>query len=129
MPLPPMVAGGNISPSRFVMPSSTNENECLQATADARTIGISQRGTRNPPIAGLDDGLAAVAGEQLQIFGPGEVAMLEIGAAVTPGTFLRSDANGRGIPVATAGQWYGARALQGGAANDFIQVLVITGLN
>ncbi len=49
---------------------------------------------------------------------------LRLGAAVpTPGTWLKADANGKGIP-ATAGDVAIARAIQSGAVDDLVDVLV-----
>lgn len=126
MSLPPMVAGGNIAPMRFVKPSTLADNKCLQCGAGEMPIGISQRGTRNTPYSSLDDGYAAIAGESLQIYGPTELAMLELGGTVAAGDLLKSDADGKGV-TAGAGTMYGARASQAGTSGKLIEVYVMFG--
>lgn len=126
MPLPPMVANGNIAPQRFAKPDTAADNKCLQCGAGEMPIGISQRGTRNTPYSSLDDGFAAIAGESVHLYGPGETAVLELGGTVVAGDFLKSDANGKGVSAA-AGDKYGARTVQAGTSGKLIEVQVITG--
>lgn len=121
--LPPMVAGGNIAPSRFVKPSTAAGNKCLQCGAGEMPIAISQRGTRNTPYSSLDDGYAAIAGESVHLYGNGETALLELGGTVSPGDFLKSDADGKGV-TASAGDKYGAVTVQGGTSGKLIEVYV-----
>lgn len=123
-------AGGNISPSRFVMFDTSNDFTGLQATANARTIGVSQRGTRNAPISDVaDSGYAAISGDTIQLYGPGDNGvLLELGDTVVRGGLLKADANGKGVPIATTGttiQQIGARALQSGSSGERIQVEII----
>lgn len=124
----PMVAGGDIAPARFVKSSTTADNTCLQAGANDLILGISQRGTRNTPLDGLDDGLAAKAGESLTVYGPGQTAILELGGTVTRGDRLKANADGNGVAaVAGSGDNYGAIAGQSGTAGQLVEVLVNIG--
>ena len=123
----PAIANGNISPARFLMVDVTLDNAVIQATAGARTCGISQKGTRRTPYAGLDDGLAAIAGENIHFFGPPETAPLELGGTVTRGDGLKADATGRGVTAGTAGDNIGALAEQSGVLGDIIEVQIIAG--
>lgn len=131
----PAVAGGNIAPSRFVKlssaagtPSSTTEPVVLQSTAGSGNAGdppwgISQPSTRRVPLAGWDDGYAAVSGEVFTVIGPGDdAALLEVAATVVPGSELKSDANGKGILYAASGDWIGAIALDAGVSGDLVRV-------
>jgi hypothetical protein len=115
-------AGGNISPCRFVKQSTTADNTVLQAGAGETVYGISQAGVRRTPYSSLDDGYAAIAGEDLEVFGVGEVCNLELGGTVTRGDRVKSDANGKGVTSATNGDEYGAIALVSGVSGDLIQV-------
>lgn len=116
-------ASGNVTPSRFVKLSST-DNVVAQAGAGEAIIGVSQAGTRNAPYSSLDDGYAAADGEDLEVFGDNEVCWLELGAAATVGARLKSDANGAGTPVTANNDEWGAVALVAGASGDLIQVEV-----
>lgn len=124
----PSVAGGTIKPARFVIPSTTADNTVLQATANSKIVGISQKGTRRTPYSTLDDGNAAISGEPLHVFGPPETAPLELGATVTAGDYLESDANGAGITCSTDGHFYGAVTPQAGVSGDIIEVQVLLGM-
>lgn len=108
------VAGGNISPSRFLVAGTASGNTVVQASATGTLIvGISQEGTRNAGGTGADDGFAAIAGGQITIYdNPNEDdCLLLLGSAVTAGNLLTSDSLGRGIPTSATGQAYGAQAL------------------
>lgn len=121
----PMVAGGDINPHRFVKQGTAADHTALECDANDVPIGVSQRGTRNTPLAGLDDGLAAKAGESLQIYGQGETCLLELGGTVTRGARLKADADGKGVAAAAAsGDNYGAVASESGAAGQLVEVQV-----
>jgi hypothetical protein len=105
-----------------------NNKQVLQATNNAKIAGISQDGARQVPLNDLvTTNLAAQAGEYVAIFSDSDTdKLLEIGAAVTAGDSLRSDANGRGV-TATSGQNVGAQALEdGAAAGELIKVAITT---
>lgn len=122
MPSFSKVAGGDIRPSRFVKLDDTADGVVLECNAGDQIYGISQPGTRNTPLDGLDDGNAAIAGENLNIYGPPEKeVMLEIGTGgCVPGDRLASDADGKGV-VATTDE-YGAIASMAGANGEIIPV-------
>lgn len=126
MPCFSRVANGNITPSSFVKLDTTTEGRVLQCGAGNKIYGIAQPGTRMTPLAGLDDGNAAIAGENLMIYGPPEKdVMLTLGGTVTRGDSLKSDGSGFGITTTSTGDWIGAIALDSGVANDIIPVQVI----
>jgi len=102
-----------------------------QSTAATdQIIGVAENGPRTNPLTmgstTLYDGFAAISGEDVNIYGVGEVCMLRLGATVVPGALLTADSSGRGI-TATTGQHYGARAQMNGVIDQLIEVLVITG--
>ena len=120
------VANGNISPYRVVKVDTTADNKFLQsALATSMNIGISQKGTRRAPGTGDDDGYAAIAGETIQIFGPGCVCMAECGGTVTRGDSVTADSGGRIVTTTTAGDIVVGEALQSGATNDIIEILAV----
>jgi hypothetical protein len=117
------VSTGNIAPSRFVKLSTTLDGKCTQAGAGEKIFGISQQGTRNTPYGSLDDGYAAIAGENLQIYGPGDDgAVLELGGTVAAGDRLKSDANGKGVTTVTNLDEVGAVAMVAGTSGQLVPV-------
>lgn len=122
----PGVAGGNISPSRFVRLSTAADNTYLQAGAGEKIVGVSQKGTRRAPYGSLDDGYAAIAGENILVFAQGMTCGLELGGTVAAGDRLKADADGKGVAAGT-GEEYGAIAPQAGTSGDVIEVQVDLG--
>src|SRR5262249_39352494 len=118
----------NIAPSRFVKRSTTADAQFLQAGAGDRIAGISQVGTRQTPYGGLDDGFCAIANENFHVFLPGvdKEAFLELGGTVSPGDYLKSDANGAGV-TASSGDEIGARAMVAGVAGQVVPVEPVWG--
>lgn len=125
-----LTAGGNIGPCLFAKLSTSADFTALVAGANEVTIGITDEGSRNAPGTAADDGLMAVAGENINVFGPGRVCLLTLGGTVARGARIKSDANGAGVTVATTGttvQEYGAIALQSGTSGQKIRVRVTQG--
>lgn len=123
-PLLGLVATGNIAPSRFVKLSGSFG--AAQAAADDRPIGISGEYTKRH-----DSTLHAESGDQVLVYGLGQVCLLEVSANVAAGQLLKSDANGAGVPVATNAtptqQWFGAVALESRSSGELCRVQVIIG--
>lgn len=126
-----MRAGGTIRRARFVNILTSANNTVEEADANDRTIGISQVGGREAPIPSVSASPpeAAQSGDQLQIFLPGEPALLEIGSGgCTAGDELISDTNGCGVIRATTGttiQNVGAIALETAVAGELAKVFVV----
>lgn len=118
-------ANGNITMSRFVKIDTSGDNLVAQAGAGDKVCGISQAGSRRTPYSSLDDGYAAIAGEDLQVFGDNEECWLEAGATIAAGDRLKSDASGKGTPVASNNDEYGAIAINAGTSGLLIRVLSI----
>lgn len=114
-------AGGDIYPARFVK-QSTN-GVVLQCGAGERAYGVSQKAARRSPYVD-SSGKAAASGEPVGVYDrDGESCYLEIVAAVSaPGIFLKSDADGKGTPITSDQDDYGAISLQSGSAGDLIRV-------
>lgn len=95
------LAGGNVTPRRIVKLNTSGR--AVQAAARTDNLyGIAQPSTRRLALSGLDDGFAAVDGEMLNIFGPGDdECELELGGTVAIGDYITSDANGKGIKADT----------------------------
>jgi hypothetical protein len=131
MPLgtPNFIAGGTIAPARFVTMNPINATgtayTVAQATAGTGTegdivFGISQEGS-----LAFNSTNAATVGLELEVHGPGMVAMLELGSGgATAGQLLKSDASGKGINAATNKDRVGAYALEAGSSGDKIRVFV-----
>jgi hypothetical protein len=116
------IAGGNVSPARFVK-LHTEAGQVVHAGAGDRPWGISQPHTRRLALADWDDGYAAIDGENLNVIGPGDdEALLELGGTVTHGMLLKASTDGVGIEADTDKDKAGAIALQDGADGDLIKV-------
>lgn len=124
------VTNGNVTPCRFVKLDTTKTGGyCLQAGSGDRPIGVAQPGTRQPPMAGLDDGFAGVAGvNEIIVFTETDVCAVEIAASVTAGDYLKPDTNGRAVTASSDGDQYGAIALQSGTAlGQLVRCKIATG--
>ena len=126
-------AGGSINIATFVKFDSTTpaDNQVIQATANTDNImGVSEAGPHvNPFTFGsttLGDGLAAISGEDVNVYGMGEVCLLRIGGTVTVGDYLTATTGGKGI-TATTGNHYGAQAEESGVTDQLIRVRVLQG--
>ena len=123
---PQWMAKDDIRPSRFVMSDLENDFSVVEATANRKTVGVSQQGTNNPPIPSESDDFAAISGETLRVHGLTEECLLKLGGTVVVGDDLKSDSAGRGVVIAqgTSKQEVGALALQSGTINQLIRVQV-----
>jgi hypothetical protein len=123
-------AGGNITPKSIVrLSASAGDNVVIQAAAaTAPLLGIAGQGTRYAEITGLalNDGYAAVQGQNVLVFRVGECAPVIAGAGgLNAGDLVTSDANGNGVTATTDGQFTVGTSLQtvpqGAAAEIQIQ--------
>jgi hypothetical protein len=117
---PNLVAGGNIYPCRFCTLSTSYDMTVVQCGANEDVIGVSQEGTNSPPLSDVTvSTYAAADGQNMRMFGEGDVCLIEAGDVITRGGRLKSDSVGRAVPIATTGttrQKIGAIALQSAAA-------------
>ncbi len=128
MPTPNYTVGGNVNPSRFVKRTTDANNEVVEADANEAVVGVSGEAGRSAPIPEVTTNYAGIDGDKsMKVYGDGDTCMLEYGDTVVAGDYLKSDADGKGVPIATTGataQHIGAQALSAGAAGDKRLVLV-----
>jgi hypothetical protein len=119
-------AGGNITPSRFVIVDTSADRQVVQASSAtaAGIIGVSQMGTRRTPYSLLDDGYCAIATEDVEVFCTGSEPLLELGGTVATGDRLTADSNGKGITTTTDANEWGAIALEAGVSGGLCRVRV-----
>lgn len=127
---PPLQAGGDIYPKRFITLSTTAFRTALQASAASQIlVGVSEAWTRFPPGSPSDDSKHAIAGEQVGYRGPLQIATLTLGGTVSnPSVLLTADADGKGVATAPGDgttRYYGAVALEDGVSGEDIDVWVI----
>ena len=91
-----LTAEGTIRPFRCVKMGSA-DNSGLEADANEQCVGISD----GSAIA-FDNANHAVSGGTIHLQ-PGKIKSLEGGGAVSPGGQIKSDADGKGVAVATSG--------------------------
>jgi hypothetical protein len=129
------VANENIRPSRFVKLDTTSgaTGKVLQAGAGDNVYGVSQQWTRNAPLTGLDDGYAAIAGENVRVYtaaDPADEPYIEVDAAYVQGTLLKPSTNGIATSTVTNLDIAGAVLLeQSTAANQLVKCRVIAPYN
>ena len=109
------VAGGNINPCRFVKRDVSADHQVLEADANEMVEGIAGESSRLPPLEGyVTNNYHAIAGEACRVHPANETdVLLEMAATCTAGLRLKSDADGKGTPIATTGttiQHFGAIA-------------------
>lgn len=121
---PRFTSSGNINPSRFV--AISGDNTVAQAGAGVRTIGICQEGQKKPPLPGETNTYAAEAGDPIEVFGPGQEVLIELGGTVSANDPLKPDADGKGV-AASGTDLYGAVAKHGGASGEKILCIVERG--
>ena len=131
---PQLMATGNILPSTFVMVDTTTLNCCLQATANARTIGVSQEGTADTQLTNYGNYTAVYAAQGtesapvgIKLYGLGDVCELITTNGVTAGDMIESDSSGKGITYTSdAGpRNIGAIALETTTAGEQCRVQVM----
>lgn len=121
-------AVGNIIQSRFVKLATGLTGGVAQAGAGDAPFGVSQQGTRNPSYPGLQDGFAAVTGENIRVYLTNEECMIEVDAAYNPGTLLKPGASGIATQTTADGDIFGAVQLdQSTAANQLVKCRVYNG--
>lgn len=126
---PPLIAGGDIRPCRFIKQSTAADNTALEADANERTIGISGESTAQAPY-GTVTLHASTEYPTVEYNTIGEEALLELGSGgATRGDLLTPDADGKGVSNTTDKRWYGARALESGLEGEKIRVLIDHGYN
>ena len=126
---PNLLARGDINPSRFVKQDTATNFGALEANANELVIGISHDSSRDAPIPSAST-LHAANGDQCRIFGDGDVCLLVAGGAITAGIQVKSDADGKGVVIATTGatlQNIGAVALEDAASGESFQVQIQIG--
>ena len=122
--VPQFQANGTIAPARFCIPDTSGDNLLLQATSQGTLAPyVSQPSQKGPPgLSGSDIAVAAASGDNIEVRGPGDVAWVEAGAAVTRGNPVMTDTSGRAIAATTANYYLGL-AIQS-AAGAGVRILV-----
>ncbi len=131
---PNLTAQGNVRPSRWIKSHATIFQGGIEATDCTEVagflLGISEAWTRYAPGSLADDGYIAIAGEALSFRGPGQIALLELGVAVTaPNVLVTTHTDGTGkplAPVAATVTQYGAFPLRAGGIGEKIPVYILS---
>lgn len=116
------LAGGDVAPRRIVKLGT--DDRAVHATAASDALwGISQPSVRRLALSGWDDGFAAIAGEPVNIFGPGDdECELELGGTVSIGSYITATTAGKGLASTTDKDHVIAQAMQAGVSGDVIKV-------
>lgn len=121
------LVSASVAPCRFVKLDSSASGYVLHAGAGEVAIGISQPGTRLPPIDGYEDGYAAVQNvEAITVYEAGDECWVEAGGAISHGDLLKPSTAGVAITASSDGNIYSAQALQPATASgELIRVKVL----
>ncbi len=133
MSLQNMYANGTIVCATIVIPDSTHINS-VKAAVDGSVLpaGIASNAPRVRPdpsftMSALSAMQAAIAGEILEVYGPGSTGVdLYCNAVWSPGDLIMADASGYGV-VATTTNYYAARAQGTGVVGAYCPVDVMVG--
>lgn len=97
-------------------------------TADEGNVDLAANSAKFPfPL--IEGALGAVGAKKVVTVGVQGFAKVKCGSAVLPGDKLTSDAAGKWIPTTSNGEHYGGIALETGATNDVIHMLVVQGVD
>lgn len=122
-------ASGTIRPCRFIKISGNDD--CAECDANDRPIGITYQDGKYPPLNDLvTTNNHAEDNDPVRSYGIGDICLLELGGTVTAGDRLKSDADGKGVAIATTGttiQQFGAVALEGGSSGEKRRVQIVLG--
>ena len=128
------VANGNILPFSICKfdTSSGNSGKVLQAGSGDIPMGVAQCQQDQAPLAGLQSGYAAVAGENIAVYDPADPenqTLIRVDAAYPQGTLIKPGSNGIGTQATADGDYYIGRLMQASlVANDVVMIMVIFGM-
>lgn len=120
------IARGDIRPSRFVKRDTATNHGVLEADAGDATVGVAYEGTRTAPLPGVT-ALAAISGDPILVYTEGMPCEIVAGGSITPGQYLKPDADGRAV-AAVAGDLFGAIADATGATGQNVKATVMFGI-
>lgn len=121
--LPGFHVTADVAPSVFLKLVTTEDFGLVTAGAGDSIYAVSQRGQeRSPGLPGSDAAVAASAAKTLDIYGPGDYCSVVVGATVTRGQWVKSDASGAATPHTTGGAFVAGQALNAGAVGALIKL-------
>lgn len=123
-------ASENIRPCRCV--TISGDHTVAEGDANERCIGITYQDEKFAPLNDLvSTNYHAQSGDTVRMYGLGDVCLLQYGGTITAGDYLKSDADGQGVTIASSGttpQYVIAQALEGGSSGDrrLVQILILS---
>jgi hypothetical protein len=130
-----VVATGTIYPMQFVVFDTASDYGVLPASSPTAQpiIAVSQLGPKIAPglqsaeFPGTTPNIqpAAYAGDEIGLFGVGDITLVQVSSAgtITPGLLLTADATGFAV-AATSGNYVGGIAFSAANAGELVQCLV-----
>jgi hypothetical protein len=119
---PSLVAGGDISPYRFVQVTGRNTGSAISAITQV-AVGVTDGSTKS-----FDSALAAAAGDPINLQG-GNVVLVEAAAAISAGAVVAPSANGRAQTAAATQFPYGIALEPAAGAGEIIRVYKQAGVS
>jgi hypothetical protein len=118
------VASADVDPSVFVKISGVHS--VATAGAGEAVYGVTQEWTREAPIPGVTP-KAALAGEPVTVYGPGDQCEVLAGEAINAGAFVKSNSAGKAVAVGTGAMYYAQAVNTVTAANQKLKVTLVRG--
>ena len=120
------VCGGTVAPCSFVKLSAAADETILQAGAGDPVIGVVQEGMKRPPgLPGSDVAVAGEAGDTVLVFGLGDDCLVQAGAAITRGAYVKSDASGFAVAASATDEAAGVALQSAAGAGSKIRIQLI----
>lgn len=121
----PVIAGGDIYPSRFVSMGAADYTVIESNSGDLDVVGVTDESTKNAPQTGGSD-LHASAGDRVRYHPYGEDPLLELAGSVTRGGYIKPDNDGKGVAATTTNDVAFAIAWESGSSGEKIKVKLIS---
>lgn len=125
---PNLRASGTIRACRIVKVSGNYTG--AEADANELPIGITWQDGKYPPLNDLvSSNPHAESGDPIRLYGDGDICLVELGDTVVANGRVKSDADGKAVPIATTGttiQHFVGRMLEGGSSGEkrLVQILI-----
>ena len=121
-----VIAGNTIKPATAVIMSTVADNTVLASVSTTASciVGICQQGTQLDPTTGVDNGNAALSGQNILVYGTGCVAPAELSGTSTSGDTMTYGSSTGIATTTTDTAFIVGVALESGGAGDIIRLLV-----
>lgn len=121
------IADATIRVSRFVSHDMDKEHRVVEADGTQPIVGISQEGGKYAPLPSIttDPPTAAETDDQLNVYMPGDYALVIAGGTIDAGDLVVSNGSGAAVAMGATGTVYvGGRAEQDAVSGQYVLVFI-----